>query len=87
MSRPMKALRLVPDPDSASGERLVLAASTSDFDYRRLTDLHYALRSADDAVQLARGLPRRPELAELATARDAVVVEALGKLREVLGDE
>jgi hypothetical protein len=86
MSRPVKLLRIVPDPNSASGERLALVSTTTAFDYRRLTELHYALRFADEAVQMARGLPRfdDPTLTEMAAQRDAAVTEALAKLREVL---
>lgn len=54
------------------------------FDYRNLTDLHFALRSADEAVQMARATPRRPDLSELVCQRDAAVVEALANLRKVL---
>lgn len=61
-----------------------VAEPVASFDYRNLTDLHFAIRSADEAVQMARATPRRAELAELVGQRDAAVVEALARLREVL---
>lgn len=62
----------------------VATEPVASFDYRNLSDLHFALRSADEAVQMARATPRRPELAELVGQRDAAVVEALANLRKVL---
>ena len=62
----------------------VAAEPVASFDYRNLTDLHFALRSADEAVQMARATPRRPDLSELVGQRDAAVAEALENLRKVL---
>lgn len=61
-------------------------APVAKFDYRSLTELHYALHAADDAVQMARGLPRFDDqtLIDMAADRDARVVAALARLREVL---
>jgi hypothetical protein len=61
-----------------------VAEPVASFDYRNLTDLHFALRSADEAVQMARATPRRTELSELVNQRDAAVAEALENLRKVL---
>jgi hypothetical protein len=71
-----RALRLAVPAD--------VAEPVASFDYRNLTDLHFALRSADEAVQMARATPRRGELSELVSLRDAAVVEALENLRKVL---
>jgi hypothetical protein len=62
----------------------VAAEPVASFDYRNLTDLHFALRSADEAVQMARATPRRADLSELVSLRDAAVAEALANLRKVL---
>lgn len=62
----------------------VAAETVASFDYRNLTDLHFALRSADEAVQMARATPRRADLSELVSLRDAAVAEALANLRKVL---
>ena len=65
----------------------VATEPVASFDHRILSDLHAALRLADEAVQMARATPRYYgilELAELAERRDAAVAEALANLREVL---
>lgn len=61
-----------------------VAEPVASFDYRNLTDLHFALRAADEAVQMARATPRRPDLSHLVESRDAMVSEALANLRKVL---
>jgi hypothetical protein len=61
--------------------------ATRRFDYRILSDLHYALRAADEAVQMARATPRYAELVDLVDGRDAAVEAAIANLQKVLNDE
>lgn len=60
--------------------------ATKRFDYSKLTDLFYASRALNEAVQMARALPRYPELGELADGRDAAVEVAIANLQKVLTD-